>query len=94
MIAIGDGFEQTQNKRTLESHYLHRYGYPSGGGPFKVEPGDQAYRRHERKLNVLFCDGHVEAPQTKQLLFDPSDAWVRKFNRDHDAHAAENRPLP
>jgi prepilin-type processing-associated H-X9-DG protein/prepilin-type N-terminal cleavage/methylation domain-containing protein len=43
--------------------------------------------RHQNKVNVLFCDGHVESPALKFLFEDISDAALMRWNRDHLPHS-------
>jgi prepilin-type N-terminal cleavage/methylation domain-containing protein/prepilin-type processing-associated H-X9-DG protein len=43
-------------------------------------------QRHVGKLNVLFCDGHTEAPTLNNLFVDTSDAALARWNRDHLPH--------
>lgn len=43
----------------------------------------RAYKRHQGKANVVFCDGHVESPMLKFLFEDTSDAALVRWNRDH-----------
>ena len=45
-----------------------------------------AEKRHIGKLNVLFCDGHTEAPTLNNLFVDTSDAALIRWNRDHQPH--------
>jgi prepilin-type processing-associated H-X9-DG protein/prepilin-type N-terminal cleavage/methylation domain-containing protein len=42
--------------------------------------------RHQGKLNVVFCDGHVESPTLQFLFTDTSDAALVRWNRDHLPH--------
>ena len=42
--------------------------------------------RHQAKANVLFCDGHTEAPKLQFLFDDASDAALVRWNRDHQPH--------
>lgn len=97
MIAFGDGFMGVKGGLTSESDHLERLLGWGGNGAANMgvdkwvtapesEYADRAFRRHARRLNAAFCDGHVEAPTVKQLLFDWSDTWVKKFNRDNDPH--------
>ena len=41
---------------------------------------------HRNKINILFCDGHVESPTLKFLFEDTSDAALVRWNRDHLPH--------
>lgn len=41
------------------------------------------YTRHRRNLNVVFCDGHVEAVKTRTLFIEMSDAALRRWNKDN-----------
>jgi len=43
-------------------------------------------RRHSRKWNIVFCDGHVESPSIQQVFFDRTDASLRRWNKDNQPH--------
>jgi prepilin-type processing-associated H-X9-DG protein/prepilin-type N-terminal cleavage/methylation domain-containing protein len=45
-----------------------------------------AQTRHRGRLNVTFCDGHVEAFRPQSLFFDETDAAYKRWNRDHEVH--------
>jgi len=45
-----------------------------------------ATARHQGRINVLFCDGHVESPTLKYVFEDTSDAALVRWNRDHQPH--------
>ncbi len=57
---------------------------------FNVHSYDRHWRagltRHRGRLNVLFCDGHVESPTAQFVLEDTSDAALVRWNRDHQPH--------
>jgi prepilin-type N-terminal cleavage/methylation domain len=63
-----------------------------GSVQFAREKLDQApYRgnfltRHRGKVNVLFCDGHVESPTLKLVFEDTDDRALSRWNRDHLPH--------
>ena len=42
--------------------------------------------RHDGRLNVLFCDGHVECLALRTLFEDTGDAALVRWNRDHLPH--------
>ena len=42
--------------------------------------------RHQGRLNVVFCDGHVESPTLQVLFEDTSDDALSRWNRDHQPH--------
>jgi prepilin-type processing-associated H-X9-DG protein len=48
--------------------------------------------RHQGKLNVVFCDSHVESPTLKFLFADTSDAALSRWNRDHQPHRERLAP--
>ena len=71
------------------------------GGPFFTRslheqpvwphrPGDacveRASARHQNKVNVAFCDGHVESPTLKFLFESTDDPALVRWNRDHLPH--------
>jgi prepilin-type processing-associated H-X9-DG protein len=51
-----------------------------------------ASARHQGKLNVVFCDGHVESPTLQFLFADTSDAALSRWNRDHLPHREKLNP--
>jgi prepilin-type N-terminal cleavage/methylation domain-containing protein/prepilin-type processing-associated H-X9-DG protein len=51
-----------------------------------------ASERHQGKLNVVFCDGHVESPTLQFLFADTSDAALSRWNRDHQPHRERLAP--
>jgi len=82
MIALADGFWIGANGRTGADNVL-------GRAPESVTreiPGNAASKRHSGKLNVAFCDGHVERMTVHHLLVNRAPAWLRKWNRDNEAH--------
>jgi prepilin-type processing-associated H-X9-DG protein len=58
----------------------------SGSGVFIPVYGHQSYSRHQGKVNVLFCDGHVESPSVQVLFMDTSDTALSRWNRDNQPH--------
>ena len=47
---------------------------------------------HRNRINILFCDGHVESPTLKFLFEDTSDAALVRWNRDHQPHREKLSP--
>jgi prepilin-type processing-associated H-X9-DG protein len=45
-----------------------------------------AERRHSRRANVGFCDGHAETLSFQTLFLDKNDDALRRWNRDHEPH--------
>jgi prepilin-type processing-associated H-X9-DG protein/prepilin-type N-terminal cleavage/methylation domain-containing protein len=70
MMAIGDSF--------------------SGGAffmrqPFLLNVGF-VLSRHQGRVNVAFCDGHVESPSLGFVFTNTSDEALVRWNRDHQPH--------
>lgn len=42
--------------------------------------------RHQGRVNILLCDGHVESPLPVFVFEDASDAALVRWNRDHQPH--------
>ena len=52
----------------------------------------RAASRHQGKVNVVFCDGHVESPTLQFLFADTSDVALSRWNRDHQPHRERLSP--
>lgn len=61
---------------------------PSEGGQYPIwaEGLKEIRVRHQGKLDVLFCDGHVEPPTLGFLFTNTTDAALVRWNRDHQPH--------
>ena len=51
-----------------------------------------AFSRHQGRLNVVFCDGHVESPTLQFLFANTSDAALSRWNCDHLPHRERLAP--
>ncbi len=80
MIAIGDGFAGANDPIEEDTLWHAEYNTP------KPHSGNRADKRHSGRLNVLFCDGHIEGMKVNDLLFDLDPKWLRKWNRDNEPH--------
>ena len=40
-------------------------------------------RIHDRRANVVFCDGHVETLTFQSLFRNTDEESVRRWNKDH-----------
>ncbi len=86
MIAFGDGFVGMNDGKIVWSASVgqNHIGYvrPEEGRAYRAAVD----KRHGGKLNVSFCDGHVEAIKVRPLLLDHSNAALRRWNNDHEPH--------
>lgn len=82
MIAIGESFAAQAKQKSRISDDFSRAQFNLIYDP-KQDPADQ---RHRKKLNTLFCDGHVASDTVQHWLYDWSDEWASKFNLDHQPH--------
>ena len=79
MMAIGDSFSGgIFFMRELDLQWLEKVGFASS--------------RHQGRVNVAFCDGHVESPTLQFLFEDTSDAALSRWNRDHLPHREKLSP--
>lgn len=46
----------------------------------------EARKRHQERLNVVYCDGHAEPQSIRFLFFEKSDTALRRWNADHLPH--------
>lgn len=93
MIAIGDPFFGTFNNNSIvfSIDFLGRmdkmsFGLMVGGEDplpywFKLASG-----LHQRRANILFCDGHVDALSFNTLFFSMDDSSLSRWNKDHEPH--------
>ena len=77
MMAVGDSIVGGMDFMRLDLKYLEQRG---------------ASARHQGKLNVVFCDGHVESPTLKFLFEATSAAALVRWNRDHLPHRERLQP--
>ena len=77
MMAVGDSIDGGIDFMREDLKYLEQRG---------------ASARHQGRLNVVFCDGHVESPTLPFLFTDTSDAALSRWNRDHQPHRERLTP--
>jgi len=79
MMAIGDSIDGM----LLFRRWLMEFGkYPG----WDRRQFGRASDRHQGRVNVLFCDGHVESPTLNFVFEDKSEAALARWNRDHQPH--------
>jgi len=88
LLAIGDGFTGNGWGRVFRSDVLSTDDSrePTNKLDQEFNAIPEAQRRHGGTLNVVFCDGHIEAPKIDQLYFSRTDEALRRWNRDNDPH--------
>ncbi len=82
MIALGDGV-RGWNETFQDSVWVLGRTYEA------QDQGDSTSRvkkRHDGRLNVIFCDNHVESIRLNQLFADQSDSALQMWNRDNQPH--------
>ena len=73
MMAIGDSFSGgIFFGRCLDLQHWEKIGF--------------AFERHQGRVNVAFCDGHVESPSLGFVFTNTSDVALVLWNRDHQPH--------
>lgn len=73
MMAIGDSFSGSLFfTREPDLQLLEKDGFASS--------------RHQGRLNVAYCDGHVESPSLGLVFTNTSDGILIRWNRDHQPH--------
>jgi prepilin-type N-terminal cleavage/methylation domain-containing protein/prepilin-type processing-associated H-X9-DG protein len=82
MVAVGDGFVGGDGVIRDDGLSLWR----THGVKDYLGSTQRSHLRHQEKANVVFCDGHVEAPTLKVLFDDRSDTALVRWNRDHQPH--------
>jgi prepilin-type processing-associated H-X9-DG protein/prepilin-type N-terminal cleavage/methylation domain-containing protein len=90
MIAFGDGTANLQRGkvgvfggtiyRTEQDVFLR------DDGVYSRSLMDFARKRHGGRVNIVFCDGHVEQDTLKRLFLDQDEAALRRWNHDNLPH--------
>jgi prepilin-type N-terminal cleavage/methylation domain-containing protein/prepilin-type processing-associated H-X9-DG protein len=93
MIAVGDAlFGTLKNYVVPTFECLGRADtaehYPTGffDEDTLVQVNKTSEKMHDRRANVVFCDGHIESLSLKSLFLNNDDASLRRWNRDNDPH--------
>ena len=50
------------------------------------DSAERSVKRHDRRGNMVFCDGHVAAVTLQALFLDTSDEALARWNSDHLPH--------
>ncbi len=97
MIALGDGYmaavsasDTTSNPKPMmfDSDVLTRDSFIFLTGT--IAPGadvNSVRQRHRGRLNMAFCDGHVEDGTVESWYFSKKDQHLRRWNLDNQADA-------
>jgi prepilin-type N-terminal cleavage/methylation domain-containing protein/prepilin-type processing-associated H-X9-DG protein len=83
MIALGDAYTALNNGKIRADHGVIGINFK---GIYSTLAEKQVMARHQGKLNIVFCDGHIVAMKVQSLLFDHSDDALRRWNNDHEPH--------
>jgi prepilin-type N-terminal cleavage/methylation domain-containing protein/prepilin-type processing-associated H-X9-DG protein len=96
LMAIGDGYVGSSVKESIDPS---RWGVAASSGEFTREGGSYQgtpgpwdeqrptwRKRHQGRLNAVFCDGHVERLQAQALFLGKEDRDLRIWNIDNQPH--------
>ena len=98
---LGLGVKLTESPHTLappvsESEVLNPSEMMAIGEVFNSSPlfsrtpaiadSEKASLRHQKKANVVFCDGHEESPSLQVLFQSTNNAALSRWNRDNLPH--------
>lgn len=93
MIALGDGYlaalsassfgSSSANPLMLDYDVLSRDSMILITGAVTGADLNNARRRHRGRLNMAFCDGHVEDGNVESWYFSKKDRDLRRWNRDN-----------
>jgi prepilin-type N-terminal cleavage/methylation domain-containing protein/prepilin-type processing-associated H-X9-DG protein len=71
MMAVGDSLRGGMFLMRSDLKNIGRAGYAS---------------RHDGKINVMFCDGHVDSPTIRTVFEDTNSVALVRWNRDYQPH--------
>jgi prepilin-type N-terminal cleavage/methylation domain-containing protein/prepilin-type processing-associated H-X9-DG protein len=78
---IGFGDVPTFENRALISYNANMD--PTQTGPLHAEVPSN---RHNRRTDLLFCDGHVESPKRNEVRDPGNDFWRSRWNNDDESY--------
>jgi prepilin-type N-terminal cleavage/methylation domain-containing protein/prepilin-type processing-associated H-X9-DG protein len=55
-----------------------------------TNPSEWPSNRHNRRTNLMFCDGHAEGPKRKDVIDPGNFNWRSKWNNDNQPHPEFN----
>ena len=66
-------------------------GVANGPGDFDgnidpTDPDEWPSNRHNRRTNLMFCDGHAESAKRKDVIDPNNHNWRSKWNNDNRSH--------
>jgi len=89
MIAIGDGYAGDYSiLPPIQFDIYESFGTLSREGAADWTVPATAQKRHQGRLNMLFCDGHVEGLKVQTLYRSKEDRDMRLWNVDNEPHRA------
>jgi prepilin-type N-terminal cleavage/methylation domain-containing protein/prepilin-type processing-associated H-X9-DG protein len=90
MLAIGDSYTFTAKANTSQFEVTETFGHIMREGPPYEYPRAKTratgWKRHDGRLNMLFCDGHVDGMKVQTLFHSKEDRDLRLWNIDHEPH--------
>ena len=87
MIAIGDGYNGSWGvDPPLPYDIYESYGDLAREGGVDTTIPATGRKRHQGRLNFVFCDGHVEGLKVQTLYFSKDDRDMRLWNVDNEPH--------
>ena len=66
---------------------------PDGSFDANVDPKTPAEwpsNRHNRRTNLMFCDGHADSARRKDVVDPNNSMWRSRWNNDNDPHTEIN----
>ena len=62
---------------------------PDGSFDANVDPKNPMEwpsNRHQRRTNIMFCDGHADSARRSDVIDPKNDQWRRRWNNDNQPH--------
>ncbi len=91
-VSFSAMFSPINESEVLAPSDMMALGDSFNGGAFFVRTAPYGRRepaRHQGKVNVAFCDGHVESPTLEFVFQNTNDIALVRWNRDHLPHRNE-----